>query len=236
MKYSLIIPLWNEEKNISILVQAIIVEKLFEKGMGELMLINNGSNDNSLKLINFYKKKFKWITCIHLKKNLNYGGGIYEGIKKAKFNVVSFIPGDLQILPSEVSKIFNLFKIKYIKNTNTLVKGRRTIRLDSPQTQFISKAYTLITKIILGLSVDDINGLPKMFDKKLIKLFPKEIPNTFVFDALILYIATKNKWEIIEFPVTFHARRNGLSSWSNKRLKIYLSTFIQIFLLRFKSD
>ena len=56
MKYSLIIPLWNEEKNISILVQAIIVEKLFEKGMGELMLINNGSNDNSLKLINFYKK------------------------------------------------------------------------------------------------------------------------------------------------------------------------------------
>ena len=75
-----------------------------------------------------------------------------------------------------------------------------------------------------------------MFDKKLIKLFPKEIPNTFVFDALILYIATENKWEIIEFPVTFHARRNGLSSWSNKRLKIYLSTFIQIFLLRFKSD
>ena len=53
MKYSLIIPLWNEEKNIPILVQAIIVEKLFEKGMGELMLINNGSNDNSLKLINF---------------------------------------------------------------------------------------------------------------------------------------------------------------------------------------
>ena len=152
------------------------------------------------------------------------------------FNVVSFIPGDLQILPSEVPKIFNLFKIKYIKNTNVLVKGRRTLRLDSPQTQFISKAYTFITKKILGLSVDDINGLPKMFDKKLIKLFPKEIPNTFVFDALILYIATENKWEIIEFPVTFHARRNGLSSWSNKRLKIYLSTFIQIFLLRFKSD
>lgn len=236
MKYSLIIPLWNEEKNIPILVQAIKVEKLHEKGMGELMLINNGSNDSSLELINFYEKKFKWITCIHLKKNLNYGGGIYEGIKNAKFNVVSFIPGDLQILPSEVSKIFNLFKIKYIKNTNALVKGRRTIRLDSPQTQFISKAYTLITKIILGLSVDDINGLPKMFDKKLIKLFPKEIPNTFVFDSLILYIATKNKWEIIELPVTFHDRRNGLSSWSNKRLKIYLSTFIQIFLLRFKSD
>jgi hypothetical protein len=56
---------------------------------------------------------------------------------------------------------------------------------------------------------------------------------TFVFDAQLLYAARRNHWAIVEVPVTFHARRVGVSSWSRKRLSVYWTTIKQM--LRLKS-
>jgi glycosyltransferase involved in cell wall biosynthesis len=231
MKFSLVIPLWNEGHNVESLVEVISKSGLHHAGMNELVLVNNGSNDNTAELVDLAANKHKWILPVHLPLNLNYGGGVYEGFKYAKEDILCYIPGDLQVLPDDVLKIFNCYK-ENSHNSNIFVKGNRVKRFDSRQNQFVSSVYTWLANRFLGLKVEDVNGLPKMFSRDLVDLIPAERMKSFVFDSQLLSVARTNKWKIYEIGVTFHARREGVSSWSKKRLRIYLQVLMQILRLR----
>lgn len=231
MQFSLVIPLWNEAHNIDSLVESIAASNLSANGMLELILVNNGSADNTGKLIDGAAKKYRWITTVHLVKNLNYGGGVYEGCRYAKADIFCYIPGDLQVLPDDVERVFRAFCDSKNKES-LLVKGERRLRFDSWQNQFVSNVYTKLGNLILGLKVRDVNGLPKMFHRNLLNLLPAERMKTFVFDSQLILVARMNNWEILEVGVTFHARREGVSSWSKKRLQVYFEVLKQILRLR----
>jgi len=231
MQFSLIIPLWNESHNIYSLVESIATSNLHVNGMLELILVNNGSADETGKLIDEAANKYVWIKTVHLAKNLNYGGGVYEGCRYANADIFCYIPGDLQVLPDDVEKVFRVFSASANKES-LLVKGDRKLRFDSWQNQFVSNVYTKLSNIILGLMVRDVNGLPKMFHRNLLNLLPEERMKTFVFDSQLILVARMNEWEILEVDVTFHARREGVSSWSKKRLQVYFEVLKQILRLR----
>lgn len=231
MKFSLVIPLWNEGHNVDSLVEVISKSGLHQAGMSELVLVNNGSNDNTAELVNMAANNYEWILPVHLPINLNYGGGVYEGFKYAHEDIFCYIPGDLQVLPDDVIKIFNFYK-ENSHNAKIFVKGNRVKRLDSRQNQFVSSVYTWLANRFLGLRVKDVNGLPKMFGRELVDLIPAERMKSFVFDSQLLSVARNNNWNIYEVDVTFHARREGVSSWSKKRLRIYLQVLTQILRLR----
>lgn len=231
MKFSLVIPLWNEGHNINALVESISKASLYEGGMAELILVNNGSTDNTSDLIDAAAAIHKWIVPVHLPENQNYGGGVYEGFRYARERILCYIPGDLQVAPEDVIKVFNIFKASH-KNSKLFVKGKRVKRLDSKQNQFVSSVFTWLANKILGLNVKDVNGLPKMFHRELIDLVPAERMKTFVFDSQLLSIARHHNWSILEVDVTFHARRVGVSSWSKKRLQVYMQVLSQIIRLR----
>ncbi len=232
MKFSLIIPLWNEGKNITELVDVIFKSGLPEQGMTELILVNNGSSDNTGELVNQVAKIYTWIKPVHLDENQNYGGGVYEGCKYAAAEVLCYIPGDLQVMPDDVIKVFKAFSTCDDNKHKLFVKGQRTIRHDPLQTQIVSHVYTLLGNLFLGLRVKDVNGLPKMFHRSLLDLVPAERMKTFVFDSQLISLARVNNWAIKEIPVTFHGRREGVSSWSKKRMKVYIQVFCQLLKLR----
>lgn len=232
MKFSLIIPLWNEETNISQLVKVISDSNLPALGMEELVLVNNASTDTTGILIEKIKKEYEWIVTLHLPENENYGGGVYEGIKLAKSSIVCYIPGDLQVMPDDVLKLYNEYKSHSLAGHKLLVKGRRTVRHDPLQTRIVSAVYTFLANLLLGLKIKDVNGLPKMFSRELVALIPAVRFKTFVFDTQLLSIARVNDWCIEEVPVTFHGRLRGVSSWSKKRIFTYFITLRQIYKLR----
>lgn len=234
MQFSLIIPLWNEGANIELLIAEINQSGLQNAGMAELILVNNGSTDDTGSKLKEFSSKFSWIKTIHLEENLNYGGGVYEGMRHSQCDITCYIPGDLQVLPDDVQKVWEQFQELAKQNKNKLfVKGYRTIRHDPYQTRFVSKVYTVLANLILGLHVKDVNGLPKMFHKSLMDLIPGERMVSFVFDSQILSLARTHNWQIEEVPVTFHGRRIGVSSWSKKKIYVYYSTFKQILRLRY---
>jgi hypothetical protein len=92
--------------------------------------------------------------------------------------------------------------------------------------------YTGIANLILGIRVQDVNGLPKAFHRSLLSHLPEERMKTFVLDAQIIYVARKIGWAVEEVDVTFHARRAGVSSWSGKRIKTYLRSIRQLWRVR----
>lgn len=232
-KFSLVIPLWNEERNITELVNAIIRSSLPEMSMAELILVNNGSTDQTGVLVMNLARKFPWIIPVQLEQNLNYGGGVYEGFKYATSDIFCYIPGDLQVMPDDVIKVYQQFCGHESAQTKLFMKGYRLTRHDPLQTQIVSWIYTFLANRILKLRVKDVNGLPKMFNRALLDLLPAERMKTFVFDSQLLSVARKNHWTIMEVPVTFHGRRAGVSSWSKKRFAVYIQVFKQ--LLRLKS-
>jgi glycosyltransferase involved in cell wall biosynthesis len=232
MKFSLIIPLWNEGNNVTELIRFISDSGLFQLGMGELILVNNGSSDNTGALVDAGARRYPWIVAVHLEQNQNYGGGVYEGCKRSRSDILCYIPGDLQVMPDDVIKVYRAFCANPAPKSKLLVKGNRTVRHDPLQTQLVSRVYTILANIILDLNVKDVNGLPKIFHRNLLDLVPTERMKTFVFDSQILSLARTNGWVIEEVPVTFHSRREGVSSWSRKRMQIYVQVFRQILRLR----
>lgn len=227
LKFSLVVPIWNEGGNTAELVKQIIRHDLPSTGMEELVLVNNGSTDGTNAIIDSLASKYRWITPLHLSSNLNYGGGIYEGILVSKSQIICYIPGDLQTDPSDVLCIYRAY-LENSKEGPLLVKGLRTTRKDPKMIQDISRVYTYIANLVLNLKVADVNGLPKLFNKELISLLPKQRMKTFVFDAQLIYTARINGWRILEVPVAFNSRREGISSWSGKRMQVYIRTFFQL--------
>lgn len=234
MNFTLVIPLWNEEKNIHDLVAMVEKSGLPQKGLQEVILVNNGSTDRTGPLLTEIARRYSWIKDVHLTVNQNYGGGVYEGLKYSQTDIVAYIPGDLQVSADDVFQVWEAFQNEAaVEGEHKLfVKGHRTVRKDGFNTRLVSIVYTLLANLFLGVQVKDVNGLPKMFHKDLIRLLPEEKMKTFVFDAQLIYTARRNRWTVREIPVTFHARREGVSSWSRKRMNTYWTTLRQMLRLR----
>lgn len=230
---SLVIPLWNEEKNIPALIEGIQDSGLANAPGFELVLVNNCSQDQTGRLIDEAAQTRPWILNIHLDRNLNYGGGIQVGIERCKNNFVGFIPGDLQVAPSDVVTLWQ-YCLELIKTGKKefLVKGFRAQRHDGRTIQFVSLVYTLLANIILKIRTKDLNALPKIFNKSLYSKINGTKINTFVFDAQMMLTAKQQGTPIYELPVTFHARREGVSSWSGKRMRVYFQSFKLLLKLR----
>ena len=84
---SLVIPCFNEEGNIDGLIKKS--KKLLENKKNQLILVNNGSTDNTKNKINSNMKKYKNIQIVNIKNNIGFGNGLKKGLAKSK----NFISG-----------------------------------------------------------------------------------------------------------------------------------------------
>ena len=91
---SAIVPVFNEEKTISKVVNTLLKNNLID----EVICINDGSTDTSIDILNQYKGK---IEIIDLQKNQGKGSALSAGIKQAKGEVVAFIDADLTNLSDD---------------------------------------------------------------------------------------------------------------------------------------
>ncbi len=202
---SIIVPCYNEEKNITLIVAAF--DQLLKiNNRVEVILVNNGSTDNSkeiLQNINFeaFKNNYK---IVDIKINEGYGNGILKGLENASAEVLSWTHADLQTNPLDVLKAFDLYKIA--KDKNVLVKGKRIKRnwLDA----FFTWSMEKYTNIVLQTSLHDINAQPKLFSKSFYCKIKENAPLDFTLDLYFLYKASIIG-SIKSFDVLFEKRING---------------------------
>jgi len=94
MSVSAIIPIFNEEKTLKSIVETLISSDL----ISEVICVNDGSRDGSLKILESFKDRIK---IINLKRNHGKGFALAIGVKKAKGEIVVFIDADLLGLSQE---------------------------------------------------------------------------------------------------------------------------------------
>ena len=123
VKYSLVIPCYNEQDNISELVKRC--RGCFKEKKFEVIFVDNGSTD---KTYDNLKRKTQQITnfiVLRINKNQGIGFGIIKGLKFSKGNIISWTHGDLQTDPKDV---LEGFKLSEGLTRDFLIKGKRKIR------------------------------------------------------------------------------------------------------------
>ena len=213
---SLIIPCYNEEKNIKLLFTA--VSKLQKKINLELIIVNNGSSDRTEKEIYLNKKKINNIKIVKIKKNIGFGHGIKKGIKKSNSKLICYTHADLQIKLNSVLKAYEIFQSE--KKKNILIKGKRFNR--SVTDNLFTFAMTSFNSLIFRRLLIDIHAQPNLFEKSMIKNI-NYLPDNMLLDLYIFLCAKINNYKIIRFDVNFLKRKYGSGSNDNFKKKIKYS-------------
>ena len=167
---SIVIPLFNEEDNIKILLKDLL-DSIQNNFIFQLIFIDDGSTDNSKKVLNEIKSQNKFdLKIVHLKQNTGQSFAIKTGIEIAKYDDIVTIDSDLQNNPSDIIKLANF----YFKNIDkySLVGGIRKKRKDSKVKIYSSKIANKVRKIILNDNCDDTGCSLKIFKKNIFLSFP----------------------------------------------------------------
>jgi polyisoprenyl-phosphate glycosyltransferase len=230
IKLSLVIPCYNEEKNISLIIDKL-KNHLNRKDL-EFILVDNGSSDETKKEIQLYSKKYKSIRLVIVRENVGYGNGIYQGLKSAKGDYIGWTHADLQTDPKDVLKALDIIKRENYPE-NIYIKGKRYGRplMDKLVNTL---GMSLFETLILGKGLYDINAQPNIFHKSLLRLM-RNPPKDFSFDLYAYYLAKENKYKIIRIPVLFPERIYGESKWNTgwkARIKFIKRTLSYSFVLR----
>ncbi|VDA99114.1 hypothetical protein S1OALGB6SA_176 [Olavius algarvensis spirochete endosymbiont] len=233
-RLSIVIPCYNEEENIPLILTQLKRITTCRKDI-EIVLVNNGSTDNSKKLFDKELKEdgCKSIKLVNVARNQGYGHGILTGLNESKGQLLSWTHADMQTNPLDVLKALDSYVNSEKKSI--VIKGKRKNRklLES----FFTFGMQLAVFFILRTYLDDINAQPKLFSKEFYdKYIRNEAPLDFSLDLYLLYQAKMRQYKILEIPVYFGDRiygeaSGGSGSWK-PRIKLIKRTFKYILGLR----
>lgn len=210
---SIVIPCYNEEENIPLLLEAF--DPLYEPGSDwELVLVNNGSTDGSAEVFEreLGKAGRSYARVVTVPSpNVGYGHGIKTGLRAARGRRLAWTHADGQTPPSDVLAAFEILE-RSARPEQTFVKGRRVNR--APADKLFTFGMTVAATTFLGEELSDINAQPKCFDRSLLELAGDDAPDDLSLDLYFFWLARRYDYEIRTFDVSFLERAAGESKWA----------------------
>lgn len=208
MKLSIVIPCYNEEKNIPLILSKF--NEVIKTDDIEVILVDNGSTDNTKIVLNNLMPKYKFATVVNVVKNQGYGFGITSGLLQATGQYIGYTHADLQTDPKDVIKALEIIE-RQSAPMNSYIKGNRRGR------PFFDQLFTwgmsFFETVLLGKKLWDINAQPNIFPRSFFETL-KDIPKDFSLDLFFLYMAQKKGLNLIRFDVLFPERVHGESNWN----------------------
>jgi len=202
---SIIIPIYNEEKNVAPLHKELqpTLSKLSQKS--EIIYINDGSTDKTLKEL----KKLSHAIIINLRKNFGQTAALNTGFRYARGDVIVTMDGDLQNDPADIPKL-----LKKISGGYDVVSGWRRERQDSLSKRLLSKGAYLLRKVILRDDTKDSGCSLKAYKKEALE-------GLHLFGETHRFIPAILSWQgyrVTEIPVKHRPRKAGKTKYNYKRL------------------
>lgn len=206
MKFSLVIPCYNEAANIPLLLERC--RKLTEQPDVEVVLVDNGSTDESPIVLSNLLPSYPGCRSVRVEQNQGYGFGILAGLKSATGDILGWTHADMQTDPMDALRGIEIFK----KNgMDVFVKGRRHGRPLGDVAFTVS--MSLFETLLLAQPLWDINAQPTMFSRAFFESW-REPPHDFSLDLYAYYQAKRVGLAVHRFPVLFGERAHGVSHWN----------------------
>ena len=202
LNYSVIMPFFNEEKTL----ETAVLNLLKENFASEIILVNDGSYDNSyeiaLKLINKYKN----IKLVNSKINKGKGHALKVGINESTKKYIGILDADLEYSPNDLKRLFVDIEL----NDGDIACGSRFIGDFKREniylrTYFANKFLSKLFSTVHKQKVTDIATCLKVFRKEIFQSIElKEKGFSIEVELLAKTLAKSNKYS--EIPISYSAR------------------------------
>lgn len=206
MKLSIVVPCYNEEQNIPLILERF--GEMIERDDIEVILVDNGSTDNSAQVLTELLPKYFFARTVKVEINQGYGYGILQGLKECKGEYIGWTHADMQTDPADIMKALAIIEKE---NGLVFVKGNRQGRPFFDV--FFTVGMSLFETCYLHKKLYDINAQPNIFPKVFFDGWENP-PHDFALDLYALYMARSKKLRVIRFPVLFPERIYGESKWN----------------------
>jgi len=223
---SIVIPLLNEEESLPELV-SWIGRVCGENGYSyEVILVDDGSTDDSWRVIEKLAASGENIRGIKFQRNYGKSAALNEGFKAARGNVVITMDADLQDSPDEIPDLYRMITAEGFD----LVSGWKRKRYDNAVTKNIpSRFFNAVTRRMSGIQLHDFNCGLKAYKRKVVKSIE-------VYGEMHRYIPLLAKWagfrRIGEKVVQHRARKYGTSKFGWER---FVNGFLDLLSIQFVS-
>ncbi|TSE06027.1 MULTISPECIES: glycosyltransferase family 2 protein [Aquimarina] len=204
---TIVMPVYNEEESLKIFLPEVIDHCINNEY--SLILVNDGSKDKTGEILKTHAATTSILTVITHKVNKGYGGAIKSGIEKCITDYVITIDADGQHYLSDVDNLF----AKILETDADLVIGSRKGQMSASAFRKVGKGIIrFVAKMLMKLSVYDINSGMKIYDTELVNKYLKLTPDTMSFSDIITLTFVSNRHLVIEEPIQIKKRMGGTST------------------------
>ena len=220
--YSVVIPVFNEAESLQELCDKLklVFEKLGEPF--ELIFVNDGSSDDSHRLLKELYSQGKKVRVIDFRRNYGKSAALRAGFNMAKGGKIITIDADLQDDPNEIPKMLDA-----LKNGLDLVSGWKQKRKDPLNKVLASKIFNLLLRLFVGIKLHDINCGLKIYKREVVE----EINLYGDLYRFLPVFAHQKGFNVGEVKVAHYPRKHGRSKFSSKKFISGFIDFLTILML-----
>jgi glycosyltransferase involved in cell wall biosynthesis len=202
-KVSVVIPVFNEEGNITPLLDELfsILQIYFPEH--EIIVVDDGSEDETKNELNNYQSEK--LKRLFLEQNSGQSAALFAGVKIASNEIIVLMDGDMQYDPADIPKLY-----LQLKKGSKLVGGIRNKRNDKWTYRMVSRVGNSVIKLIFNQTLTDIGcGLKITYKENLIQLTYFRNIHRYIG---VLYCL--NDLQVTEMEITHRKRIQGRSKYS----------------------
>jgi glycosyltransferase involved in cell wall biosynthesis len=221
---SVVIPLYNEDQSLRELYEQIrtVVNRM---GPYELIFVDDGSTDNSFRVLQELRQKDHRVKIIRFRRNYGKSAALSVGFQHANGELVVTMDADLQDDPNEIPNLVNELRKGY-----DLVSGWKKKRFDPITKTLPSRFFNFVTSVMTGIPIHDFNCGLKVYRKEVVKELK-------VYGELHRYIPVLAHWKgyrVGEVVVRHHPRKYGKTKFGVGRFwKGFLDLLTVLFTTRY---
>jgi glycosyltransferase involved in cell wall biosynthesis len=217
---SIFFPCYNEAGNIKTLVNKTLrTAKAFTNDL-EIILVNDGSTDETARLIDELDKEYPPVRAIHHQQNLGYGSALQTGFGAATKELVFYTDGDGQFDISELSDILPLI------HQHDIVSCYRINRSDGFIRKVNAWCWTKLVCFLFKLRLKDIDCAFKLYKRNIFDNIKIKSTGALI-DTEILARATKKGYTITQAGVHHYPRTVGSQTGAN--ISVIMRAFRELF-------
>lgn len=235
-EFSVVIPIYNEEETIPELYRRLtaVMENL---GTYEIILVDDGSKDDSWKMIKELHEKDKRVKGISFSRNFGHHNAIFAGLDHIQGDVIILMDGDLQDQPEEIPKL-----LKKSKEGYDIVQGIVQKRHANPIQNFLSRMFHSLFIKISTVDPKTRIGLFRCLTKTVVESLKRLPERAVFFGGIISWVGFKTAYVPVEratryagkskynFLKRFALAMNAITSFSERPLILIFQLGIVVFI------
>ncbi len=205
---SVVVPLYNEEQSLMPLSLAIRDALDRMNATYEVIFVDDGSTDNSLKLLRDIHRKNRRYKFISFRKNYGKSAALSVGFQHAVGRIIVTMDADLQDDPNEIPRL-----IEKLESGYDLVNGWKKRRHDPISKTIPSRLFNFTTSALTGIKLRDFNSGLKAYRREVVQ-------DIKVYGEMHRFLPVLAHWagyRVAEIPVVHHPRKYGKTKFGMSR-------------------